>query len=140
MKDGVGLFRKPLVGGFHKHDVIKYITKLAKQRNEAVAAIKEAEEKQQPLLDAIAELHKRNVDITREMSVNKMLKASTLETAAETFSRLEKAVARLHKDIDAACGHTPPDLIRAAHAIAKIMPLIEQSRSLIDEIQDSIKE
>ena len=139
MKDSVGQFRKPLVGGFHKHDVIKYITKLAKQRNEAIQAIKEAESKQQPLLDAIAELHKRNVEISREMAVNKMLKVSTLESAAATFTQLEKTVARLYKEIDAACGHTPPDLISAAHSIGQILPIIERSRELIDEIQDSIK-
>ena len=138
MGDSVRKFRKPLIGGFHRHDVIKYITKLAQQRNEAILAREEAESKHQDLLDAIAELHKRNVDICREVSAYKPPDLSVLDAAAETFLQLEKTVARLHKELEKACGNTPAELINAARSVEQILPIIEKSRQQINEIHESV--
>ena len=140
MRDSGKKFRRPLFGGFNRHDVIKYITNLADQRNKALQACAEAECNQQNLLDAIAELHKRNVDICREVTESKALKFSVLETAAETFLQLERAVSKLHKEIDKACGKTPADLISAAHSVGQILPMIKESRLMLDAIHESFKD
>ena len=137
MKDGAKQFRRPLFGGFDRHDVTKYIIKLADERNKAIQACKDAESKHQELLDAIAELHKRNVDITRAQAATIMPNTLILETASETFARLEGAIAGLHKELEAERSHA--DIINAAKSMTELLPLLRKSRRLIDEIQVSVK-
>ena len=139
MKDGAKQFRRPLVGGFNRYDVIRYITKLADERNQAIESCKDAISKHQELLDTIAELHKRNVDITRNQAAANMPSQETIETTAETLSQLEDAVTRLYNAIQASRGRPPADFVNAIKSVGNILPIIRKSRQKIDEIQVSIK-
>ena len=137
MKDSVGQFRKS-IGGFHRYDVIRYITKLAAERNEAIEANIETENKNQALIEAMAELHKRNVDICRDAAAIKAQKFSGVEGAAEKFLQLENEINQLLSEIDTAVAQTPPDIIRTAQLVGQILPIIKQSHRLIHEMQLSI--
>jgi len=49
-------FRKRFFGGFNRDDVIKYITKLAEERNDALAAKEKAERKARALAEEVQKL------------------------------------------------------------------------------------
>jgi len=49
-------FRKRFFGGFNREDVIKYITGLANERNEAIEAKEKAEKKARALAEEVKKL------------------------------------------------------------------------------------
>jgi len=56
MKGEKEFFRKRFFGGFNREDVIKYIAKMADERNEALAAQEKAESKAQELAEELKNL------------------------------------------------------------------------------------
>ena len=56
MKGEKEFFRKKVFGGFNRDDVIKYITGLAEERNEALEAKEKAEKKARALAEEIKKL------------------------------------------------------------------------------------
>jgi len=52
-------FRKKVFGGFNREDVVKYIAKIANERNEALAAKVKAEKKAQVLAEEVLKLREK---------------------------------------------------------------------------------
>ena len=59
MKGEKEFFRKRIFGGFNREDVVKYIAKIADERNDAIAAKEKAERELKALGEELKKLHEQ---------------------------------------------------------------------------------
>jgi len=69
MKGEKEFFRKRFFGGFNRTDVIKYIAKIAEERNEAIAAKEKAEKELRALTEEIRTLRGEEINPGSDIAV-----------------------------------------------------------------------
>jgi len=89
MKGEKEFFRKRFFGGFNREDVVKYIAKIADERNEALAAQETAEKKVQELTEELSRLREgtdKAVEgpVVIEEAVEEPAVESVVESAVES--------------------------------------------------------
>ena len=112
-------FRKRFFGGFNRDDVIKYIAKIADERNDALAAKEKAENESQGLIDAVKEKAERELrvlagEVNRLNSANedaeKDLKSIAQERneAIDAKEKAENKAKSLSEELAKLKGEEPP--------------------------------
>lgn len=130
-------FRKRFVGGFNREDVVKYITKLSKERNEWQAAKEEADQNAKALSDEIARLRLELDAARREASEGFAYKATVLENAAGTFAKLENAFGSLRSDLGTTVESICVEFDQARKTMTSIPALFEQADKNLKELHAS---
>ena len=98
MEGEISYFRKRFLGGFNRKDVVGYIAKLAKERND-IREAKEIAEEEAAALAAKVEPLQTELDEIRAEAEQRL---SALEKAQQDALRLEEELSRLKLEIDGA--------------------------------------
>jgi len=96
MAGEINYFRKRFFGGFNREDVVEYIAKLARERNEFSAAKDKAVQDARVLAGEVAAL-RNELEETRQAMVK--YKAETLEAAIRAITELEYSFGSLRGEI-----------------------------------------
>lgn len=135
MTGEVEYFRKRFVGGFNREDVVKYISKLAQERNDWRAAKEKADLDMQALGDRIAALENEIRISEQEVRAAREYKAAELEAAAGIFSQLEAAFGNLCRDLETTTESICTELDQARRTITALPAYLEQAGRGIRELQ-----
>ena len=102
MKGEKEFFRKRFFGGFNRNDVIKYIAKIAEERNVAIAAKDKAEKEVRELTAEVEKLRKETKAPEEvKMQVNIIDFSEHMETTAVREVESTKEIAEIDDDIAA---------------------------------------
>ena len=96
MAGEINYFRKRFFGGFNREDVVEYIAKLARERNEFSAAKDKAVQDARVLAGEVATL-RNELEETRQAMIK--YKAETLEAAIRAITELEYSFGSLRGEI-----------------------------------------
>jgi len=76
MKGEKEFFRKKLIGGFNREDVVKYLAKLAKERNEAIEAQEKAEDDAKEMAEEVKMLRDEIKNLKAEAAKKASMQAT----------------------------------------------------------------
>jgi len=132
MKGEVDFFRKRFVGGFNREDVINYVAKLSKERNEL------SEEKDKAVQDARA-LAAQVTALRHELETARKAaddyKVEALDAAGRTFDELETVFMRLRAEVEAATAGVCTELKTAVGTIAKVPSILEVAGNKLADLK-----
>jgi len=126
------LFRKRFFGGFNRKDVVEYIGRLARERNELEAAKEKAEREVQILSGGIAALRRETEQTSRLMEDEKEHKRSVFKTTADAFAAFETTFSGLCAEIEAAALSVFSELKNAGDITARVQPIIAEAGKKIE--------
>ena len=135
MTGEIEFFRKRFVGGFNRQDVINYISKLAKERNDYRVAKEKAEQEAQELADENARLRTEIEAAMREAREGREYKATTLAAAATTFSELEASFLKLYNNFREASRSVCEDIDKARETVTSLPSVLEHAGESFRELQ-----
>ena len=123
MKGEKEFFKKRFFGGFNRNDVIKYIAKIAEERNEAIAAKEKAEKELQKLTEELKKL--RGEDSVPEVDVSDAEELSEEEQPEKELPEKEQPDSEKEEDINVIpeLRGTPPDPSKDAECTKDIADL-----------------
>jgi chromosome segregation ATPase len=111
----ISFFRKRFLGGFNRQDVVDYISKLAKERNEYRDAKDKAVQDARALASEVNSL-RQELEATRRTANE--YKVETLETAAKTFAELESTFLSMLSEVETAAAGVNAEIERATAGIS----------------------
>ena len=135
MSGELSYFRKRFFGGFNRQDVVDYVAKLAKERNELRIAKDKAIEDTQSLNDEIATLRLELDEARQEAS---RYKTEALESAIKTFSVLEADFVYLRKELESAADGVRAELESACGTIAAVPTVLERAEVRVAELRATL--
>ena len=109
MKGEKEFFRKRFFGGFNREDVIKYIAKIADERNEALAAKEKAEQDSRALADEVKKLRGEAGEIITDADVKKIVE--------DNIAAKETDVAEVAEDVEIAEVVETPEVADVAEVV-----------------------
>jgi uncharacterized coiled-coil DUF342 family protein len=133
MRNNANRFRTCLFGGFSKDDVIKYILKLAQERNESADAKDDLVKNVQSFRDTVTKLLEEVVDVRHEIEEIKKFKHETIEEVDDILSHIETAATDLHETIDSISEQYDTHTLITAGSIDRMLPILEESCKQFDE-------
>ena len=137
MTGEISFFRKKFIGGFNRKDVVDYIAKLAKERNEITAARDKAMQEIGDLVDEVSKLHNALEEAKQAATEYRI---NTLEAAGKTFSDLEGAFTNLRAEYETATAGLCAELEAAVTVIAAGPSILERAGERLAELQFSLEE
>lgn len=149
MTGEIEFFRKRFVGGFNRQDVVNYISKLAKERNEWYTAKenaeKEAEKAAQNTQSLNNEIAKLNNEIAalrhelerarQEVRESREYKVIALEAAAVTFARLGSSFESLSGDFDTTIESICTEFDQARKTVMSLPGFLARAGDGLKELQ-----
>ena len=94
-------FRKRFFGGFNREDVVEYISKVAKERNELATELEKANKDMQALRDEIQATADENATLKREsVRVAQEAQIAADRYKAETLDSIKSAIESLEVSLD----------------------------------------
>jgi len=81
-------FRKRFFGGFNREDVVKYISELAKERNESDAAREKAESNYNAMAEAFEPLRQRAIEAEEAMQTAQQDMQEALDAKEEAIAKV----------------------------------------------------
>lgn len=140
MSNNSNRFRTCLFGGFSKEDVIKYIIKLAQERNESDDEKEELLKKIQSFKDTVAELLVEVVEVRHEIESIKKFRSESLVDMDENLTHIETATSNLRKSIDTVSEQFLTQMMRTGGTIEKLLLIIEDNCKQFDEETEKFKD
>jgi chromosome segregation ATPase len=111
----ISFFRKRFLGGFNRQDVVDYISKLAKERNEFRDAKDKAVQDARALASEVASL-RQELDTARRTANE--YKVEALETAVKTFTELESTFLSMLAEVETATAGVCTEIERTTSGIS----------------------
>jgi len=135
MEGEQNIFRKKIIGGFNRQDVVEYITKLAKERNDLQNAKNKAASDARALEAEVAALR------TELGSVRKAVydyKVESLANAGKALSELEDGIKQLKAEVEAASAGVSAELEAAAVTVAGMPKILIWAGAKIAELKSAL--
>lgn len=135
MDGEVNFFRKKFIGGFNRQDVVEYVTKLAKERNEMSA---ERDKALQSLraLEAESAAVRTELDDLRKSIGDYKVKA--LLDAAERLSELEEGFNQLQLEVGKATADVRAELESAVTTVSGVPSIFKWAGEKINELKSTL--
>ncbi|MBQ3404520.1 MAG: DUF972 family protein [Oscillospiraceae bacterium] len=136
MAENSGNFRTRILGGFDRLDVIKYIEKLAAERNDCRSELEKLKEEIQALTDDNDALRMRNSDLRRELSecrakAEQQSGQNALDETAKELEQLRRDMTELFESIKKA--------VDSSNAgFRGVYPAIDMADARISNLQNRI--
>lgn len=139
MNETIGQFRTAAFG-FHRQDVLDYLTKTAKEQQEAAAALQRQLEEEQTARQGLEETHaaleaelaQARIDLEERDGLSRALeeKTAALEAAEETITSLSSQIGSLEPEAESwkRIKDTAGDIEVGAHERAQILMQDAQAR------------
>ena len=127
MTGEINYFRKQLFGGFNRDDVVKYIAKLAKERNELEVAKVKAENDARAIAHEAAALRLETEQALQLMRINIAYKESVFTTVEYTFAEFELEFKELYGTIKATSADVLAGLRNAGDTVEKLSLLFSHA-------------
>jgi len=153
MAGEINYFRKRFLGGFNRQDVVEYISKLAKERNESTAAKEKAENEAKKLSGEIV-LLKSEIEAAKDKLVKantkaeaarlvaeearreaKAYKNEALEAAIKTFSGFQEALEKVNAGIRSTITGLCDEIESARSAVATVPSVLDDAAGKLEEFR-----
>lgn len=144
MKGERGNFRTVCFGGFNKSDVVKYITKLAEERNRYKAMCEEKEEEIEDLIEECDDLRFRLREtertITEREEEAEKARLEAIKSAKDVLSSFEKKYGDVSAQMDDSISELKNELLSVMEGIEKISEMIGKTGQSFEELHKELDE
>ena len=128
-------FRRQLIGGFDRRDVMSYIAKISHERNMFSQTKFEAERALSKLADEIERLNGELEEANAAALKGREDRQAAFDAAALVFEDLKAAFGQVHKDITEAFARVNAELAVAAIPVEKLPDVIEKTEEKLRGMQ-----
>ena len=135
MTGEISYFRKRFFGGFNKQDVVEYIVKMAKERNELEDEKNKIAENTNLFADEIARLSKKINEMQRQMDSEREKKEAIFISADRTCDELEQIFEKYIGEIEVAVAAINESFSNVGISIAKIPETLTQAGETFKELR-----
>lgn len=135
MDGEVNFFRKKFIGGFNRQDVVEYVTKLAKERNEMSAERDKALQSLRALEAETAAVRTELDDLRKSIGDYKV---KALLDAAERLSELEEGFNQLQLEVGKATADVRAELESAVTTVSGVPSIFKWAGEKINELKSTL--
>lgn len=135
MSGELNFFRKRFFGGFNRQDVIDYVEKLARERNELRLAKEKVEQDMQTITEESATLRSALEEAKLEANRNR---TEALEAAIKTISDLESEFLNLRREVESTASGVRTELEAACNTLASVPSVLERAEVRVAELRDTL--
>ena len=135
MAGEINSFRSRFFGGFNRGDVVEYISRLSKERNEMEAAKTKAEDEVRALALEIRTLRSETEEAQRLLAEDRERMAGTFESAGNAIAEYEDELKGLCEEMNLAASSVSAELKKADEITARMPPMLSRAAERLGELR-----
>ena len=135
MAGEINSFRSRFFGGFNRGDVVEYIEKLSKERNEMEAAKIKAEDEVRALTPEIERFRSEAEEARRLLEEDRDRLAGAFKSAGNAFAEYEDEFKKLCEEMNLAAANLSAELKKAVETTARMPPMLSRAAERLEELR-----